>query len=58
MEHDHNTDYTDFGFKSVKSKLKTGLVSDLFSRVSNQYDVMNDAMSLGIHRVWKNLFVD
>ena len=58
MEHDHNTDYTDFGFKSVKSKLKTGLVSDLFSRVSNQYDVMNDVMSFGLHRCWKKSFIE
>ena len=58
MEHDHNTDYTDFGFKSVKSKLKTGLVSDLFSRVSNEYDVMNDVMSFGLHRCWKKSFIE
>ena len=58
MEHDHNTDYTDFGFKSVKSKLKTRLVSDLFSRVSNQYDVMNDVMSFGLHRCWKKSFIE
>ncbi len=58
MERDHNTDYTDFGFKSVKSKLKTDLVHGLFSRVSNQYDLMNDIMSFSLHRCWKKSFVD
>ncbi len=59
MEHNrHDTDYTDFGFKSVKSKLKTGLVHGLFARVSNQYDLMNDVMSFGLHRCWKKSFVN
>ena len=34
------------------------MVGGVFSSVAEQYDVMNDAMSFGIHRVWKNLFVD
>jgi demethylmenaquinone methyltransferase / 2-methoxy-6-polyprenyl-1,4-benzoquinol methylase len=59
MEHNrHDTDYTDFGFETVKTKLKTGLVHGLFSRVSNQYDLMNDVMSVGLHRCWKKSFVD
>lgn len=58
MQYKHDPDYVDFGFKSVKSKLKTGLVHELFSKVSNQYDLMNDVMSLGLHRSWKNSFVD
>lgn len=34
------------------------MVGGVFSSVADSYDVMNDAMSLGIHRVWKNTFVD
>lgn len=30
----------------------------MFSSVAEQYDVMNDAMSLGVHRMWKNYFID
>jgi ubiquinone/menaquinone biosynthesis C-methylase UbiE len=33
-------------------------VAGVFSSVADSYDVMNDAMSLGIHRYWKNTFVD
>ncbi len=59
MEHNRrNTHYTDFGFKSVKAELKTGLVHKIFSNVSNKYDLMNDVMSLGLHRCWKKSFVD
>jgi demethylmenaquinone methyltransferase/2-methoxy-6-polyprenyl-1,4-benzoquinol methylase len=37
---------------------KTKLVNSVFSKVYNKYDFMNDVMSLGIHRVWKNKFID
>ena len=37
---------------------KTKLVNSVFSNVSNKYDLMNDIMSLGIHRVWKDKFID
>lgn len=42
-----------FGSKKVDIKEKPKLVSDVFSSVSNKYDLMNDAMSLGLHRLWK-----
>ncbi len=59
MEHTtHNNDYTDFGFKTVKTKLKTSLVHEIFSNVSKNYDLMNDLMSLGLHRCWKRSFVE
>ena len=45
--------YTDFGFSRVKSKDKSNLVKKIFENVSGRYDLMNDFMSLGIHRVWK-----
>ena len=37
---------------------KTELVNSVFSKVYNKYDVMNDIMSMGIHRVWKNKFLN
>lgn len=52
-----DNDYSDFGFKIVKTKFKTGLVHELFSSVSKNYDLMNDVMSFGLHRCWKRSFV-
>ena len=37
---------------------KAKLVNSVFSEVYNKYDLMNDVMSLGIHRIWKNKFID
>ena len=50
--------YTDFGFSRVKSKDKSNLVKKIFENVSGRYDLMNDLMSLGIHRVWKKSMLD
>ncbi|OGV34565.1 MAG: bifunctional demethylmenaquinone methyltransferase/2-methoxy-6-polyprenyl-1,4-benzoquinol methylase [Legionellales bacterium RIFCSPHIGHO2_12_FULL_35_11] len=44
---------TDFGFQSVPSNEKEKLVGNVFHSVAQKYDVMNDVMSLGIHRLWK-----
>lgn len=49
---------THFGFQTVDESRKEGLVGGVFSSVASSYDMMNDAMSLGIHRLWKNRFVD
>lgn len=46
-----------FGFKDVPTESKQSLVNQVFHSVANKYDLMNDAMSLGIHRYWKNEFV-
>jgi demethylmenaquinone methyltransferase/2-methoxy-6-polyprenyl-1,4-benzoquinol methylase len=46
-----------FGLDIVDIQEKTKRVKDLFSRVSGHYDVMNDLMSLGLHRHWKRAFV-
>lgn len=46
-----------FGFEQVEDWVKTKRVHDLFSRVTNSYDIMNDLMSMGIHRYWKDYFV-
>jgi len=48
---------TDFGFKEVPQKQKAALVRDVFSSVARNYDVMNDLMSLGLHRLWKRHFI-
>ncbi|MEM7240724.1 MAG: bifunctional demethylmenaquinone methyltransferase/2-methoxy-6-polyprenyl-1,4-benzoquinol methylase UbiE [Pseudomonadota bacterium] len=49
---------THFGFQDVKTEEKAGMVHGVFSSVASKYDMMNDAMSLGIHRVWKNAMMD
>ena len=49
---------THFGFRTVDEDDKAGLVHGVFSRVASRYDVMNDLMSVGIHRVWKNAMMD
>ena len=48
---------THFGFRDVPVGEKQKLVGEVFSSVAGKYDLMNDAMSLGIHRVWKRYFV-
>ena len=47
----------DFGFRSVASAEKAGMVRAVFDSVAPRYDLMNDLMSLGIHRVWKQIFI-
>ena len=50
---------THFGFKNdVSEKEKKDKVLGVFDSVADSYDVMNDAMSFGIHRIWKDNFVD
>lgn len=49
---------THFGNREVSEEEKTGLVRDLFERVAHRYDLMNDLMSLGVHRRWKRIMVD
>lgn len=53
---DHNT--THFGFKTVGKQEKVGLVANVFHSVAAKYDIMNDVMSLGIHRIWKRFTID
>ena len=48
---------THFGFRDVPVGEKKKLVGEVFSSVARQYDLMNDLMSLGIHRLWKRYFV-
>jgi demethylmenaquinone methyltransferase/2-methoxy-6-polyprenyl-1,4-benzoquinol methylase len=48
----------DFGFRKIAAPAKAGLVQALFDRVAGHYDLMNDLMSLGVHRLWKNFLID
>ncbi|MFN7633494.1 MAG: class I SAM-dependent methyltransferase, partial [Acetobacteraceae bacterium] len=48
---------TDFGFRTVPATEKAGLVRQVFDSVAPRYDIMNDLMSLGVHRIWKRIFV-
>lgn len=46
---------TDFGFQKVEMDEKAKLVDRVFTSVASKYDLMNDLMSLGIHRIWKKI---
>ncbi|WP_439572846.1 bifunctional demethylmenaquinone methyltransferase/2-methoxy-6-polyprenyl-1,4-benzoquinol methylase UbiE [Phreatobacter sp.] len=48
---------TDFGFRRVDLDAKQGLVDEVFHKVAGRYDLMNDLMSAGLHRVWKDVMV-
>src|SRR5215469_9864358 len=47
----------DFGFRRVPREAKRGMVRAVFDSVAPRYDLMNDLMSLGVHRAWKSIFV-
>ncbi|MCC7167579.1 MAG: class I SAM-dependent methyltransferase [Rhodospirillales bacterium] len=49
---------THFGYRTVREEEKSRLVRDVFDSVAPRYDLMNDLMSLGIHRLWKARFLD
>ncbi|NGR07120.1 bifunctional demethylmenaquinone methyltransferase/2-methoxy-6-polyprenyl-1,4-benzoquinol methylase UbiE [bacterium SGD-2] len=49
---------TAFGFRQVREGEKQHLVNDVFHRVADRYDLMNDLMSAGLHRAWKSAMVD
>lgn len=49
---------THFGFQTVDEDKKAGMVHGVFTNVASKYDVMNDVMSMGIHRVWKDAMMD
>lgn len=48
---------THFGYQDVPTSEKAGMVADVFHSVAGKYDIMNDAMSLGIHRLWKQFAI-
>ncbi len=49
---------THFGFQTVPEEEKAGRVQGVFNSVASKYDIMNDVMSMGIHRVWKDAMMD
>ncbi|PZN86274.1 MAG: bifunctional demethylmenaquinone methyltransferase/2-methoxy-6-polyprenyl-1,4-benzoquinol methylase, partial [Candidatus Methylumidiphilus alinenensis] len=48
---------THFGFKDVPIGEKAKLVKGVFDSVAGKYDIMNDLMSMGIHRIWKRIAI-
>ncbi|WP_380184529.1 bifunctional demethylmenaquinone methyltransferase/2-methoxy-6-polyprenyl-1,4-benzoquinol methylase UbiE [Kalamiella sp. sgz302252] len=55
---DESKDTTHFGFQTVAKSDKAEMVADVFHSVAAKYDLMNDLMSFGIHRVWKRFTID
>jgi demethylmenaquinone methyltransferase / 2-methoxy-6-polyprenyl-1,4-benzoquinol methylase len=49
---------THFGFQTVSEADKAGMVHGVFTRVASKYDIMNDLMSGGMHRLWKDAMMD
>ena len=49
---------THFGYQTVREDEKAGRVQGVFSSVASKYDIMNDVMSVGIHRIWKDAMMD
>ena len=55
---DDDPNTTHFGFQTVDEGQKAGMVHGVFTRVASKYDVMNDLMSGGVHRLWKDGMMD
>jgi demethylmenaquinone methyltransferase/2-methoxy-6-polyprenyl-1,4-benzoquinol methylase len=55
---DEHKKTTHFGFTDIPESEKAGRVRGVFGSVASKYDVMNDAMSMGIHRIWKDAMMD
>ncbi|HEY8352373.1 MAG TPA: bifunctional demethylmenaquinone methyltransferase/2-methoxy-6-polyprenyl-1,4-benzoquinol methylase UbiE [Sphingomonadales bacterium] len=53
-----DSDIASFGFRTVRAPEKAGLVRQVFNSVAERYDIMNDVMSGGLHRLWKTALVD
>jgi len=51
-------DQIDFGFQRVRRDAKQGMVNEVFNSVADKYDLMNDVMSAGQHRIWKDSLMD
>ena len=50
-------DTTHFGFETVRTAEKQGRVDQVFHSVAQKYDIMNDVMSVGLHRIWKDALI-
>ncbi|MFQ0993800.1 bifunctional demethylmenaquinone methyltransferase/2-methoxy-6-polyprenyl-1,4-benzoquinol methylase UbiE [Gilliamella sp. BG2] len=55
---DTNQEKIDFGYKQVPKQEKVKRVAEVFHSVADKYDVMNDLMSFGIHRIWKKITIE
>ena len=55
---DDNAKTTHFGFETIPEAEKAGRVQGIFTSVASRYDLMNDLMSGGLHRIWKDAAVD
>ncbi|ATM97599.1 ubiquinone/menaquinone biosynthesis methyltransferase [Yersinia frederiksenii] len=55
---DQNKETTHFGFRTVAKEQKEGMVAEVFHSVAAKYDLMNDLMSFGVHRIWKRFTID
>lgn len=53
-----DADEASFGFAAVPATDKQGMVNEVFARVAQRYDLMNDVMSGGLHRLWKDAFIN
>jgi demethylmenaquinone methyltransferase/2-methoxy-6-polyprenyl-1,4-benzoquinol methylase len=51
-------DTTHFGYKTVDVNEKAGKVAEVFHSVADKYDIMNDALSMGVHRLWKRFAIE
>lgn len=58
MAEERQSGYTDFGFERIPTGEKARRVGAVFTSVASRYDLMNDLMSLGIHRLWKRFTVE
>ena len=58
MAEDRDARTTHFGYREVAEDQKAGMVHGVFTNVASKYDIMNDVMSVGIHRVWKDAMMD
>lgn len=58
MSEQNNKSTTDFGFREVPVEEKVKKVADVFHSVAGKYDLMNDLMSGGVHRLWKKLTIE
>lgn len=55
---DQQKETTHFGFRTVAKEKKESMVADVFHSVAAKYDLMNDLMSFGVHRIWKRFTID
>ena len=58
MEQDQETEFVDFGYEKIPASEKNGRVESVFRSISARYDIMNDLMSFGLHRVFKRMVIE